>query len=76
MSNEKPGATGQFPEGKIGEDDEGELLVQIAYDAEHGLIRVEFGKPVAWLMLKPQDSVDLGKMLVEHGYAAGGKVMP
>jgi hypothetical protein len=42
------GATGRFPEGKITEDDEGELKLGIAYDPYSKNVIIRFGKPVAW----------------------------
>lgn len=43
------GATGEFPDGKVGPNDEGQLQVAIA--AVNGAVRVEFGKPVAFLQM-------------------------
>lgn len=45
------GATGEFPYGRSAPDDEGELRAAMATDRAHGLIRMDFGKPVAWLAL-------------------------
>ena len=44
----KPGATGRFPYGKAGADDEGELRVVLVTDHEHAIVRLAFGKPVGW----------------------------
>lgn len=43
------GATGEFPSGQAGPDDEGAL--QVAVGARRGFVRVEFGKPVAFLQM-------------------------
>lgn len=48
------GATGLFTQGQASDDDEGELTMAFASDRLAGIVRVEFGKPVAWLGL-PKD---------------------
>jgi hypothetical protein len=49
----KPGPTGNLPQGKLNENDEGELKLMISHDEEN--LRLDFGKPVAWIaMPKPQ----------------------
>lgn len=48
---QKLGATGEFPQGKIDETDEGELQIAICYDPHADIIRIDFGKPVSWLGL-------------------------
>ena len=60
-----PGATGRFPFGRLGQDDEGELAVAIAADHRHGVVRFEFGKPVGWLALGAAQARSLGQMLIQ-----------
>jgi glyoxylate carboligase len=48
------GPTGQFPRGKLNKDDEGEL--QLAVGIDDGVIKILFGKPVAWLALTVNDA--------------------
>jgi hypothetical protein len=57
------GATGEFPFGKLNDNDQGALRVGIAYDPLDGVIRVEFGKPIAWLAMPPEQAVELAEML-------------
>jgi len=45
------GATGQYPSGTTGPDDEGELTAGVAADREHNRVVVNFGKPVAWVSM-------------------------
>ncbi len=51
------GATGKFPRGQLNPSDEGGLQLAIAADPVNGVVRVDFGKPVAWLGLDP-DTAD------------------
>jgi len=57
------GATGTFPFGKAGADDEGELTLALAADHQHGILRLEFGKPVAWLGLPAKYARELAVTL-------------
>ena len=60
------GATGEFPMGKIADEDEGSLRMGIAYDPIDGIVRVEFGKPVAWLGLPKENAIALARSLLKH----------
>lgn len=63
--NKRPlGATGKFPMPPLDEHDEGELKMALAFDPVMGIVRVEFGKPIAWLGLPPSEAMQLGKMLM------------
>jgi hypothetical protein len=65
--NKRPlGATGTFPQGKLNDDDQGALKMAIAHDKLDGIVRVEFGKPVAWLGLPPPEARQLGMLLLHH----------
>lgn len=63
------GATGDFPEGKLGDDDEGGLKIGVAADIPNGVVRVEFGKEVAWLAMPPETALDLAKSIIDHALA-------
>lgn len=47
----KLGATGKFPLGKLNPEDEGELRMAVAADLINNRIVIEFGKPTQWLGL-------------------------
>lgn len=57
------GPTGEFPEGKIDSEDEGELTMAIG--AAEGLVRVDFGSPVVWIAMGPDDARGMAASLVE-----------
>lgn len=57
------GATGQFPEGQISVDDEGGI--QFTLKPENGKLIIDFGKPIQWVGLTPQDACDLAGSLVK-----------
>lgn len=63
--NDKLGATGKFPDGKINKYDEGELRIGIAIKDSNVII--EFGKPVKWIGLPGDEAIALGKLLIKKG---------
>ena len=63
---EKPGATGEFPDGKINKHDEGELKIAIAADTKNGIVVLDFGKPTTWIGLRPNEVYGLIKINVNH----------
>ena len=70
--NKRPpslGATGQFSEGKISEDDEGDLRIAIGHDPEKGIVMAQFGKPIAWIGMPPANARRLAQMLLDHAAA-------
>lgn len=60
----RPGPTGDFPKGKLNEDDEGGLQIVVTHD--EGVVKVAFGKPTAWLGLPPEEAVQLAGLIVKH----------
>ena len=43
------GATGRFPNGKLKEDDEGELAIKLFIDVTKNTAVLDFGKSVSWI---------------------------
>lgn len=64
----KLGATGNFPRGKITEEDEGEL--QLAVGTLGGEVIVHFGKPVKWIGMPPQDARQLAVFIMNRANEA------
>jgi hypothetical protein len=62
------GATGQFPEGKLGGEDEGEI--RLAVGVHEGNVVVNFGKPVAWIGFSPQQARELAESIRQASYRA------
>lgn len=64
MKNEqKIGATGEFPDGKLNEHDEGELAVAITSDPKSRRIIMEFGKEIACIAMTPEEADGFGDLL-------------
>lgn len=62
------GALGDFPEGKLTPTDEG--AVQFAIGDKDGKVVLDFGTPVAWVGMTPQQAADLAATLFKHAKEA------
>lgn len=58
------GATGEYPEGKLNPDDEGEL--KMAVGTEGGRVVMKFGKPVAWIGFTDAQAREIAALLCKH----------
>lgn len=59
------GATGQFPEGKLTPQDEGEIKIAIYH--QPGKVVIDFGdKPIKWIGFSPVQARQIAMMLMEH----------
>jgi hypothetical protein len=61
------GPTGDFPQGQLNADDEGGLIMAIS--SEGGCVRLDFGKPTAWIALPPDEGLALASLLVKRAMA-------
>lgn len=62
------GALGDFPEGQLSKSDEG--AVQFGLGVKDGKVVLDFGTPVAWVGMNPQQAADLATLLVRHAREA------
>jgi hypothetical protein len=58
------GATGNFPDGKLNESDEGEIMVGVT-SAEDRVI-LNFGKPVHWIGFTKEQAKQIAESLIKH----------
>lgn len=58
------GATGRYPQGKLNEDDEGELQFGIARDGSK--IVFNFGKSVHWIAMDTALAKQIAALLMKH----------
>ena len=54
----------KYPEGKLNEDDEGELEIFIG--TEKNNVVISFGKPVSWLALPPDKAIGLALNIIKR----------
>lgn len=59
---DKLGRTGDFPHGKLNGSDEGGIRFAIGEDGDN--VVINFGTPVAWLGMPPEQAVALAEMLI------------
>ena len=63
--NKRPiGATGRHPQGMLDETDQGELKIGVAFDELDGVIKIDFGKPVAWIGWPPPEAAKFAMLLL------------
>ncbi|OWK34366.1 hypothetical protein [Fimbriiglobus ruber] len=55
----------EYPAGRLGAHDEGQLAFAVAADPRTGTVVVDFGKPVRSIGLKPADVMGLVKLLMQ-----------
>lgn len=60
-----PGPTGEFPNGQLNEDDDGELAITIVADKKDGVVILDFGKSTAWIGLAPDNVYALVEVMKE-----------
>lgn len=58
------GATGQFPDGKLNEHDEGEIRLGVAHDKDN--VVIQFGTPVVWLGMPPHEAREFARLILHH----------
>jgi len=63
------GATKQFPEGHLNQQDEGEIRLAVTH--ESGKVIVHFGKPIAWVGFGREQAIVLADLLIKHAAALG-----
>lgn len=61
---EQLGPTGKFPDGKLTENDEGELLFAIG--AIKGKVVLNFGTPIASAGFSPEQAKEIGQALIRR----------
>lgn len=59
----------RWPEGRLNGDDDGELAFGIGPDETGKLVKIDFGKPVTWTAMPPQQAIELAQLLIKHARA-------
>lgn len=57
------GATGEFPNGKLTDDDEGEIAIGIT--TKDDVVIIDFGKPIAWIGFSKEQAKEIGELLIK-----------
>ena len=59
-------ATRKWPDGRLDGADDGQLVYVVGADPDTGLVKIDFGKPVKWMAMSPQDAVNLAQSLIKQ----------
>jgi hypothetical protein len=65
------GAIGDFPQGKLTKGDEGSI--QFAIGEHDGKVVIDFGTPVHWLGMTPQQAADFASLVLKRAREVGRK---
>lgn len=60
----KLGPTGRFPMGHLNKDDEGEIRIGVT--SSNGKVVIDFGKPIHWVGLSPEQAKDIAEVLISR----------
>jgi hypothetical protein len=60
----KLGATGNFPDGKLKDDDEGEIRIGVTVD--EGNVIIAFGTALKWVAFPPDVAIALAETLIKN----------
>lgn len=63
-SGHELGSQGTYSEGKLNEEDEGDLKMMVSHS--DGIVRVDFGKPVGWLGLPKSQAMEFATLIYKH----------
>lgn len=59
------GASGEYPQGKLNESDEGELIVAVAADKQTSRVLLQFGKSIRWIGMDAAQARAVAQMLIQ-----------
>jgi hypothetical protein len=62
------GALGDFPHGQLTKSDEG--AIQFGITVKDGKVVLDFGTPVAWVGMTPQQAADLASIIMKRAREA------
>ena len=62
------GATGEFPEGKLTQHDEGEIRLAVTH--KDGKVVLAFGRSISWIGFDPKQAREVAELLRQHSYKA------
>lgn len=60
---------GEYPNGRLNEDDSGAIAVAICI--ENGAVVLQFPKPTAWIGFTPEQAIDIANTLIKKAREAG-----
>lgn len=54
-----------YSHGKKYPDDQGAFFLRAAADHSQGVVRIDFGKPINWLALEPEEAFAFAKLIAD-----------
>ncbi|AMV20438.1 hypothetical protein VT03_21245 [Planctomyces sp. SH-PL14] len=56
----------EYPNGRLNASDDGEVAFKIGGDGERGVVVIDFGKPVTWVGMTPQQAVEMAQLMIKN----------
>jgi hypothetical protein len=66
------GGTGEYPRGKLTDEDEGQIKIAVAADPKTQTVLMDFGKPTAWIGFTAEEAVELAEILALKAWESRG----
>jgi len=63
------GPAGDYPEGKLGKDDDGGLNIAIGVN-QHNLVHIAFGSKVAWIAMPAKQAFEFARIIRQNARKA------
>jgi hypothetical protein len=67
------GATGRFPRGKLCNEDDGEIKIDVTCDMKTATVLINFGKPVEFIGFTADQAIDLAELLQRRADEVRGR---
>lgn len=58
-----------WSDGRLSATDDGDLAFAVGPHPEHELVVIDFGKPVEFVAMQPQQAIELAQALIKHARA-------
>jgi len=68
----KLGATGDYPQGKLNETDEGEIQLAVTADTDAGKVLMNFGTSVVWIGFDYEQALALADSIRDNAFRLRG----
>lgn len=66
------GKTGEYPMGKLNEEDEGAITIAVAADSTNQRVILNFGSPVAWIGFTYEQAMALSESFRDRAFELHG----
>lgn len=66
----------EFPQGRLGGDDDGSVTFVVSSDREKQVVRLDYAVPVKWVGMSPRQAIELAQLLIQHAREISKEPIP